>query len=43
MSKHCSMPTLRHSYATQLLEAGVDRLTLKALLGHTSLQRDPSP
>jgi integrase/recombinase XerD len=38
LSKHCSMHTLRHSYATHLLEAGVDVLTLKALLGHTSLQ-----
>lgn len=38
LSKHCSMHTLRHSYARHLLEAGVDLLTLKALLGHTSLQ-----
>ena len=38
LSKRCSMHTLRHSYATHLLEAGVDVLTLKALMGHNSLQ-----
>jgi site-specific recombinase XerD len=38
LTKHCSLHTLRHSYATHLLEAGVDVLTLKALMGHSSLQ-----
>jgi site-specific recombinase XerD len=38
LTKACSMHTLRHSYATHLLEAGVDVLTLKTLLGHTSLE-----
>jgi site-specific recombinase XerD len=38
LNKRCTMHTLRHSYATHLLEAGVDIFTLKALLGHTSLQ-----
>jgi site-specific recombinase XerD len=37
LSKRSSLHTLRHSYATHLLEAGVDVLTLKALLGHRSL------
>jgi len=38
LTKHCSLHTLRHSYATHLLEAGVDLLTLKTLLGHKTLE-----
>jgi site-specific recombinase XerD len=38
LNKHCSLHTLRHSYATHLLEAGVDILTLKMLLGHRTLE-----
>lgn len=38
LTKRCSLHTLRHSYATHLLEAGVDVLTLKTLLGHSTLQ-----
>jgi site-specific recombinase XerD len=38
LTKHCSLHTLRHSYATHLLETGVDLLTLKMLLGHRTLE-----
>jgi site-specific recombinase XerD len=38
LTKPCSLHTLRHSYATHLLEAGVDLLTLKMLLGDRTLE-----
>jgi integrase/recombinase XerD len=38
LTKHATLHTLRHCYATHLLEAGIDLLTLQRLLGHSDMR-----
>jgi len=38
IKKHVTSHVLRHTYATHLLEMGLDIMTLKDLLGHEDIQ-----
>jgi site-specific recombinase XerD len=38
ITKQASIHTLRHSYATHLLEQGINIVTIKNLLGHAKIE-----